>query len=49
MIRRHARSGSLTYYPLGEAAHRHKGIDEDWAALVYRTDRHGKQRVVRMA
>src|SRR6266851_2942640 len=49
VIRRHARSGSLTYYPLGEAAPRHTGIDEDWAALVYRTDRHGKQRVVRMA
>jgi Tn3 transposase DDE domain len=49
VIRRHARSGSLTYYPLGEAAPWHKGIDEDWAALVYRTDRHGKQRVVRMA
>ncbi len=50
VIRRHARSGSLTYYPPGEAAPRHKGIDEDWAALVYRrTDRHGKQRVVRMA
>jgi hypothetical protein len=48
VIRRHARSGSLTYYPPGEAAPGHKGIDEDWAALVYRTDRHGKQRVVRM-
>src|SRR5882724_3015246 len=49
VIRRHGRSGNLTYYPPGETVPRHKGIDEDWAALVYRTDRHGKQRVVRMA
>jgi hypothetical protein len=49
VIRRHGRSGNLTYYPLGEAAPRHKGIDEDWALLVYRTDRHGKRRTVRMA
>jgi hypothetical protein len=49
VIRRHAGAGNLTYYPLGEVAPRHKGIDEDWAALVYRTDQHGKQRTVRMA
>src|SRR5208282_2797537 len=49
VIRRYASAGNLTYYPLGEVAPRHKGIDEDWAALVYRTDQHGKQRTVRMA
>ena len=49
VIKRHGRSGNLTYYPLGETAPRHKGIDDDWALLVYRTDRHGKQRTVRMA
>ena len=49
VIKRHAKSGSSTYYPLGEVASRHKGIDDDWAALVYRTNQHGKQRTVRMA
>jgi hypothetical protein len=27
----------------------HAGITEDWKPLVYRTDQHGRQRVVRMA
>ncbi len=49
VIKRHAKAGNATYYPLGEVAPRHKGIDEDWAALVYRADRRGKQRTVRMA
>src|SRR6266851_137031 len=49
VIKQHGRSGNLTYYPLGETVPRHKGIDDDWALLVYRTDRHGKQRTVRMA
>jgi hypothetical protein len=49
LIRRHAAAGSLTYYPAGEHVPAHAGITEDWKPLVYRTDQHGRQRVVRMA
>jgi hypothetical protein len=49
LIRRHATAGSLTYYPAGEHIPVHAGISEDWKPLVYRTDQHGRQRVVRMA
>jgi hypothetical protein len=45
-VRRHTKSGTV-YYPLGESVPVHKGIDEDWALLVYRTDQHGNRRVVR--
>ena len=48
VIRRHAAAGSLTYYPAGEHVPAHTGITEDWKPLVYRTDQHGRQRVVRM-
>ena len=48
LIRRHAAAGSLTYYPAGEHVPAHAGISEDWKPLVYRTDQHGRQRVVRM-
>jgi TnpA family transposase len=48
LIRRHAAAGSLTYYPAGEHIPAHAGITEDWKPLVYRTDQHGRQRVVRM-
>jgi TnpA family transposase/integrase len=48
LIRRHAAAGSLTYYPAGEHVPAHAGISEDWKPLVYRTDQHGGQRVVRM-
>jgi hypothetical protein len=48
LIRRHAAAGSLTYYPAGEHVPAHAGITEDWRPLVYRTDQHGRQRVVRM-
>lgn len=48
LIRRHAGAGSLTYYPAGEHVPAHAGITEDWRPLVYRTDQHGRQRVVRM-
>ena len=48
LIRRHAAAGSLTYYPAGEYVPAHAGIAEDWKPLVYRTDQHGRQRVVRM-
>jgi hypothetical protein len=48
LIRRHAAAGSLTYYPAGEHVPAHAGITDDWKPLVYRTDQHGRQRVVRM-
>ena len=48
VVRRHTKSGTV-YYPLGESVPVHKGIDEDWALLVYRTDQHGNRRVVRQA
>jgi hypothetical protein len=48
LIRRYAAAGSLTYYPAGENIPAHGGITEDWKPLVYRTDQHGRQRVVRM-
>ena len=48
LIRRYAAAGSLTYYPAGEHVPAHAGITEDWKPLVYRTDQHGRQRVVRM-
>jgi len=43
LIRRHAAAGSLTYYPAGEHVPAHAGITEDWKALVYRTDQHGRR------
>jgi hypothetical protein len=48
LIRRHAAAGSLTNYPAGEHVPAHAGITDDWKPLVYRTDQHGRQRVVRM-
>ena len=41
------RRGSPTYYPAGEHVPTHAGITQDWKPLVYRTDQHGRQRVVR--
>jgi TnpA family transposase len=48
VIRRHAKSGTV-YYPLGETVPEHRGVQGDWAALVYRSDQHGNRRVVRQA
>jgi hypothetical protein len=48
LIRRYAAAGSLQYYPGGEHVPAHAGITEEWKPLVYRTDQHGRQRVVRM-
>ena len=48
LTRRYAAAGNLTYYPAGEHVPAHAGISEDWKLLVYRTDQHGRQRVVRM-
>ena len=48
LIARYARAGNLTYYPAGETAPQHRGTTGDWADLVYRTDKRGRRRVVRM-
>jgi TnpA family transposase len=48
LIARYARAGNLTYYPAGETAPAHRGTAGEWADLVYRPDKHGRRRVVRM-
>jgi DNA invertase Pin-like site-specific DNA recombinase len=48
LIARYARAGNLTYYPAGETAPAHRGTIGEWADLVYRPDKHGRRRVVRM-
>jgi TnpA family transposase len=49
LIGRHAHDGNTTYYPLGEHVPVHSGILGDWEELVWRDDRRGRRRVVRMA
>jgi hypothetical protein len=48
LITRYARAGNLTYYPAAETAPAHRGVTGEWADLVYRPDKHGHRRVVRM-
>jgi TnpA family transposase len=48
LIARYARAGNLTYYPAGENAPGHRGTSGDWADLVYRDDKRGRRRTVRM-
>ena len=48
LIARYARAGNLTYYPAGETAPEHKGTAGEWADLVYRADKRGRRRTVRM-
>ena len=48
LIRRYAKAGNTTYYPLGEHAPVHRGTEGQWADLVYREDTRGRRRVVRM-
>ena len=38
----------LTCYPAGETAPAHRGTTGEWADLMYRPDKHGRRRVVRM-
>src|SRR6266511_3987892 len=49
LIGRHAHDGNARYYPLGEHVPVHSGILGDWEELVWRDDRRGRRRVVRMA
>jgi TnpA family transposase len=48
LVKRYAKAGNTTYYPLGERAPAHRGTDGQWADLVYRDDTRGRRRVVRM-
>jgi alkylated DNA nucleotide flippase Atl1 len=48
LVKRYAKAGNITYYPLGENAPAHKGTLGDWADLVYRDDTRGRRRVARM-
>ena len=48
LIGRYARAGNLTCYPAGETAPAHRGTTGEWADLMYRPDKHGRRRVVRM-
>src|SRR6266511_269627 len=45
----HAHDANPRYYPLGEHVPVHSGILGDWEELVWRDDRRGRRRVVRMA
>lgn len=48
LVRRYAKAGNTTYYPLGESAPEHRGTAGQWADLVYRADKRGRRRIVRM-
>ena len=48
LVARYAWAGNLTYYPAGETVPEHQGTTGEWADLVYRTDKQGRRRVVRM-
>ncbi|WP_404870768.1 Tn3 family transposase [Kitasatospora griseola] len=48
LVTRYAKAGNTTYYPLGETAPGHRGTKGQWAELVYRADKRGRRRVVRM-
>ncbi|CAM5539461.1 Tn3 family transposase (plasmid) [Streptomyces viridifaciens] len=48
LVARYAKAGNTTYYPLGETAPEHRGTKGQWAELVYRADKRGRRRVVRM-
>jgi uncharacterized protein DUF4158 len=48
LVKRYAKAGNTTYYPLGESVPEHRGTRGQWAELVHRADRRGRDRVVRM-
>ncbi|MGW2755828.1 transposase [Streptomyces sp. NPDC001273] len=48
LVQRYAKAGNTTYYPPGEVAPAHRGTTGQWAELVHRADRRGRQRIVRM-
>ncbi|PRX43098.1 hypothetical protein B0I32_1604 [Nonomuraea fuscirosea] len=48
LIRRYAKAGNTTYYPRGEVVPEHRGTAGDWEDLVFKKDKRGRRRVVRM-
>ncbi|MFD4975316.1 Tn3 family transposase [Streptomyces sp. NPDC058424] len=48
LIKRYARAGNTTYYPLGEQVPEHRGTTGQWAEVVFKEDTRGRRRVVRM-
>ncbi|MDT3441581.1 Tn3 family transposase [Pseudofrankia sp. BMG5.37] len=48
LVQRYAKAGNTTYYPLGETAPEHRVTTGQWAELVYRADKRGRRRIVRM-
>ncbi|MFJ2868221.1 Tn3 family transposase [Kitasatospora sp. NPDC087314] len=48
LVERYAKAGNTTHYPLGGTAPEHRGTKGQWAELVYRADKRGRRRVVRM-
>ncbi|MEZ7124756.1 Tn3 family transposase [Nonomuraea sp. AD125B] len=48
LIGRYAKAGNTTYYPRGEVVPEHRGTAGDWEDLVFKKDKRGRRRVVRM-
>lgn len=48
LIKRYARAGNTTYYPLGEQVPEHRGTTGQWAEVVFKEDTRGQRRVVRV-
>ncbi|MEV4800224.1 hypothetical protein AB0K18_09415 [Nonomuraea sp. NPDC049421] len=48
LIRRYAKAGNTTYYPRGEVVPEHRGTAGEWEDLVFKNDKRGRRRVVRM-
>ncbi|MFI6510837.1 hypothetical protein ACIBCT_24805 [Streptosporangium sp. NPDC050855] len=49
LVRRYAKAGNATYYPLGEVAPEHRGPFGAWEDLLFKNDKRGRRRAVRMA
>ncbi|GGL01798.1 hypothetical protein Sme01_46460 [Sphaerisporangium melleum] len=48
LVKRYAKAGSTTYYPRGERVPEHRGTAGAWEDLVFKRDKRGRRRVVRM-
>ncbi|WP_433258860.1 Tn3 family transposase [Streptosporangium sp. CA-135522] len=48
LIRRYAKAGNTTYYPRGEVVPEYRGTSGAWEDLVFKSDKRGRRRVVRM-
>jgi TnpA family transposase len=48
LVRRYAKAGNTTYYPRAERVPEHRGTAGQWEDLVFKRDKRGRRRVVRM-